>query len=219
MKNNDLQCGFDGCERPLDSVGLCKSHNWQRLHGKGPLRPILETRLCSFEGCEHKHLAKGFCRRHYEQWRGGRPLKPILEGPQPCAFDGCDREAAAKGLCKQHHRQHRLGKELAPIRPIRPKGEGHIAADGYRKFVINGKHITEHRLVMERQLGRKLHGEENVHHINGDRLDNRIENLELWSSTQPSGQRLADKVAWAIDLLAEYHPAKRALEMETARWA
>jgi hypothetical protein len=57
---------------------------------------------------------------------------------------------------------------------------------------------------MEECLGRELRGEENVHHINGVRDDNRLENLELWSSSQPPGQRVADKVAWAKEILALY---------------
>jgi hypothetical protein len=68
--------------------------------------------------------------------------------------------------------------------------------------------VAEHRIVMERELGRELLPEENVHHINGVRDDNRPENLELWSSSQPSGQRTVDKVAWAEDLLRLYAPEK-----------
>ena len=59
---------------------------------------------------------------------------------------------------------------------------------------------------MEQMLGRPLWRDESVHHINGVRDDNRPENLELWSKSQPAGQRVVDKVAWAIELLALYQP-------------
>jgi ribosomal protein L44E len=74
---------------------------------------------------------------------------------------------------------------------------------GYPGATESG-HIFEHRKVMQEILGRPLLPEENVHHKNGEKADNRPENLELWSRSQPHGQRVKDKIAWAREFLALY---------------
>ncbi len=84
------------------------------------------------------------------------------------------------------------------------KGKGSVNLRGYRIVSVAGTKIPEHRAVMEQHLGRKLLRSETVHHINGDKLDNRIENLELWNSSHPPGQRVEDLLAWAKEIIKMY---------------
>lgn len=81
---------------------------------------------------------------------------------------------------------------------------------GYVMLRINKKTVAEHKYVMEQMLGREMISGESVHHKNGQRADNRPENLELWSKSQPAGQRVEDKVAWAVELLKLYDPGRLA---------
>jgi hypothetical protein len=76
--------------------------------------------------------------------------------------------------------------------------------NGYIVVSRKGRQYQAHRLVMEQSIGRKLLADETVHHINGVRSDNRIENLELWSSRHPKGQRVEEKIAWCKQFLLDH---------------
>lgn len=94
---------------------------------------------------------------------------------------------------KKHHRWR--GGRIRRRGYILIHAPDHPNCDGNTR-----KYVLEHRLVMENHLGRYLEPHENVHHINGKRDDNRLENLELWTTNhQPVGVRVSDVSHHGID--------------------
>jgi HNH endonuclease len=164
---------------------------------------------CLEPGCTRlvgDHGARGRCAACNQKLKRAA----LKTNPLPCTVDGCERKITLPGSahCDMHRKRVRRDGHIGAAAPkIGPRGDGHIK-NGYRLVVdpLTGVQVGHHRLVMEAYLGRRLLPAESVHHKNGQRADNRLENLELWSSSQPYGQRVQDKVAWALEVLALYAP-------------
>lgn len=75
-----------------------------------------------------------------------------------------------------------------------------------RSMAFSNGRVFQHRLVMATAVGRALFADETVHHRNGDRLDNRLGNLELRIGPHGKGGDLPDTIEWALEVLRRYAP-------------
>ena len=139
------------------------------------------------------------------------------------SYSGYKHTEETKRRMSEAHKGQKVSKEQRQkssetMKRITPTGAAHHSWKGGRHQNSHGyillsqrSHpraskdglISEHTVVMEKHLGRYLTPDENVHHKNGIRDDNRIENLELWIVTQPSGQRLDDLIDFVAKNYAE----------------
>ena len=173
--------------------------------------------MCSFENCSRKKHAKGYCSTHYSRLlrNGDATLSNrVHKYNKNCdaVYENgysCNKKAYAKDYCRKHYLAFkRYGNPLTnKSQKENPSNYVDVFMPGHPNARKDG-YLFEHRLVMSDYLGRPLLPGENVHHKNGNRKDNRIENLELWSESQPTGQRIEDKLLWAKEIISLYGTAE-----------
>ena len=114
-----------------------------------------------------------------------------------CARIGCSN-LSKKDQKGENNNNWKGGKSVI-------KNKGYIYIRDIKKSK-DGKvgYTFQHRIIMSEYLNRPLLENETVHHKNGIKDDNRIENLELWASSHPSGQRVSDLISFALEIIEKY---------------
>lgn len=176
-------CEADGCDATLISSG------------RGGTRRKYCSPKCRSRAAEARRRARDYV----------RPQALTL-----CSVDGCSKPALALTLCAMHRERLLKDGDVGSAESVFTPGEWRTNSLGYVVRWLGNTHQLQHRVVMEEHLGRPLAPGENVHHKNGVRSDNRIDNLELWVVPQPGGQRVDDLVDWVIETYGDLIAARLA---------
>lgn len=222
LATEERVCTYERCERLRKRAGAryCDAH--QRRIDRGwpidlPIRG--EPATCTYRGCIRPHQGQGLCNAHLLRLQRGRdmdaPIREVqspIDIPDTCTWKDCNNSHYARKFCQLHYNRQYNGvsMDVQPRAELIPGVSTKAAPHGY-VLVYAPSHpnaksgwVQEHRYVMEQRLGRMLFRHENVHHKNGDRSDNRSDNLEVWVVSQPSGQRVEDRIEHARWILAHY---------------
>lgn len=185
-------CGQE-FDRPARVARFCSQTCLEELSDRDEvIEEAIRLTRCPVIDCERPpyHPEGGPCQIHREQMKaqGIRFGRERLKGFFG-TYGGYVREGKVTGDRRWANTMKQQGVSL-----------WHLNADGYMQSGTR----YQHREIMERAIGRPLNSGETVHHKNGVRHDNRLENLELWERGHPPGQRVDDMVEWAHWVLQTY---------------
>lgn len=194
---------------------LCSEHRYAIAHKPKTVKP----RACEWCGKEFVSYGKQpgsgrFCsQEHFNEWRRSKRIKRICEwcGREFDRPPSWETRQAARFCCREHEAASRIKRPLEREHNGKPAVLDHM---GYVR-IYEPEHpratkagwVFEHRHLMEKELGRYLDRDEHVHHINGKKDDNRLENLVVLSHSEHS--RHEGNGRWGAlrtmqDELAEY---------------
>lgn len=170
-------CKVNGCQDKHEGLGYCKKH-YLKLYRHGD--PLAMPRV-----------GKVKTGKHFNCQSCGKQLYVILSRFRKGHF--CSKKCHAKFQIGKHaspetilkRKQWRLNKSPSWKGGRTKTPEGYILLKmPTHPFAKPTGYIYEHRFVMEKRLGRYLKNEEHIHHVNGVKNDNRIDNLVILSNTE-----------------------------------